>query len=93
MVSNWHQPWVFCEGTLPQKIDFSLWTADLQTQSCFQAIDAAKEAIGNPFSQQNTNCLDVDAPTCDPCGKTLDALFGIYSSYFKNAVVASLDDI
>jgi hypothetical protein len=51
------------------------------------------KGIGNPFNQQNTNCFDVNSATCDPCGKTIDSIFKIYTSYFKNAVLANIDDI
>ena len=74
LVDEWNSPEAFCES-LPLKLDFSLWTDDQQTDACMQAQKTTRDLIGNPLSQDNTACSDLDAEECDPCGKTLSHLF------------------
>ena len=38
MLENLNTPSNFCEQTLPSKIDFVMWTDEMQKEACFKAM-------------------------------------------------------
>lgn len=89
LVENWRLPELFCHLALPDKIDFGLWTDEMQEQACDQAMESAKATIGDV----TTACENPDSPDCNPCGKVLDTVFDKYSGLFQSVVATVTQDL
>ena len=93
LLDKWRNPEIFCEQSLPSKIDFSLWNDQMQIESCFKAMETTFEELGDPFSMSNLNCVDPDSETCNPCLKTISYVFDNYQQYLHTTVVSVIKSI
>ena len=90
MLEAIRDPTTYCTTTLPQKIDFSLWTVSNQEAACSVAFEDVLNM--NKFSPE---CIDdkLDTDSCDPCTKVSDSLFEQYRQFMQNNMLKIMTDI